>query len=329
MRSPIQFVVHSGLRRFLLAALLLAVLHTTARAASSAKDLLASGRADEAVQTLEQETRRDSTNAESYNLLCRAYFMMDEWDRGIAACEHAIKLDPERGFYYLWMGRIYGEKADRAGFLSAAGLAKKVRASFERAVQLDPKNWEARVDLAEFYLEAPSIVGGGQDKARAQAEALMATDPAMAHWVRASIAGHNKDSAAAEREYRAAIEASHGSAQNWLHLAQFLARAGRFAEMDQALLTMESSAVDRADALMDGGSLLLRLGRNYPLAIRLLHRYLESPAEDGPAFKAHDYLGELLEKQGDRRAAAEQYRAALELFHGYRRAQENLKRVEK
>ena len=62
----------------------------------------------------------------------------------------------KNSLYELWLGRIYGEKASRVGFLSAAGLAKKVRTSFERAVQLDPKNWEARVDLAEFYLQAPS-----------------------------------------------------------------------------------------------------------------------------------------------------------------------------
>ena len=328
MGSTVQSVGQAGLRRVLLAVLLLALLRTTSRAATFGKELLASGRADDAVQALEQETRRDPTNAESFNLLCRAYFMVDEWDRGIPACEHAIKLDPGKASYHLWMGRIYGEKADRAGFFSAAGLAKKVRNSFERAVELDPNNWEGRVDLAEFYLEAPSIVGGGQDKARAQADALLSINPAMAHWIRASIAGHNKDGAMAEREYRAAIDASHGSAQNWLHLAQFLARSGRFAEMEQALITMESSPIDRPDALMDGGSLLLRLGRNYPLAIRLLRRYLESPAEEGPAFKAHAYLGELLEKQGDRRGAAEQYHTALELFRSYRRAQEDLKRVE-
>jgi hypothetical protein len=39
-------------------------------------------------------------------------------------------------------------------------------------------------------------------------------------------------------------------------------------------------------------------------------------------------LGQLLEKQGEGRAAAEQYRAALDLFHAYRRAEEDLKRVE-
>ena len=59
------------------------------------------------------------------------------------------------------------------------------------------------------------------------------------------------------------------------------------------------------------------LGRDYPLAVRLLRRYLASPVEEGPAFKAHDFLGQVLEKQGDRRAAAEQYRAALALFHAY------------
>ena len=39
-------------------------------------------------------------------------------------------------------------------------------------------------------------------------------------------------------------------------------------------------------------------------------------------------LGQLLEKQGDRRGAAEEYRAALALAHTYSRAKEDLKRVE-
>ena len=91
---------------------------------------------------------------------------------------------------------------------------------------------------------------------------------------------------------------------------------------------MESSPLDRPDALMDGASLLLRTGRDNALAIRLLRRYLSAPVEEGPAFKAHDVLGHLLEKQGDRHAAAEEYRAALALSHTYTRAREDLKRVE-
>src|SRR6202049_376364 len=257
MRRTMQCDCRAQLGRLLLAALLVAALLQTASAASSPEELLAAGRADEALQTLELQVSHSSTNAESFNLLCRAYFMIDEWDRGIPSCERSTRLDPQKSLYYLWLGRIYGEKADRAGFHSAAGLAKRVRNSFERAVELDGRSWEARADLAEFYLEAPGIIGGGQDKARAQAQALLGFNPAMGHWVLARIAGKNKDTASAEREYKAAIEAGHGTTQNWLHLAQFLAHFKRLDEMEQALRTMESSPVDRPEALMDGASLLL------------------------------------------------------------------------
>src|SRR5580704_4408940 len=197
------------------ALLLVALLPRPASALPSPKELLASGRVDEAVQALQQQVARTPTDAESHNLLCRAYFMLEEWDRGIAACERARNLDPQKSLYHLWLGRIYGEKAERAGFLSAAGLAKKVRTSFERAVELDPKSWEARTDLAEFYLEAPAVVGGGKDKAREQADAIAPLNPGMAHWIAARLAEKSKDTALAEREYRAAIEASRSGTRAW------------------------------------------------------------------------------------------------------------------
>ena len=307
---------------------LLVCLSLAAFAAPSAKELLAAGHVDEAIQTLQQQISRSANDAEAHNLLCRAYFMMDEWDRGIAACERARGLDPQKSLYELWLGRIYGEKADRVGFLSAAGLAKKVRTSFERAVDLDPKSSEARTDLAEFYLEAPSIVGGGLDKARAQADALLPLNPGMTHWVLARIAGKQKDAALAEREYRTAIVVTHSGTRAWLDLAIFLLHAKRLDEMEQAVRTLETSPVDRRESLMDAASVLLKAGRDYPLAVRLLRRYLEAPVEEGPAFKAHDLLGQLLEKQGDRSSAAAEYRSALSLFHTYVRAQEDLRRVE-
>ena len=293
------------------------------------RDLLAAGRVDEAIQTLQRQISQSPADAESYNLLCRAYFMLEEWDHGIAACERARDLDPTKSLYYLWLGRIYGQKADRAGFWSAAGMAKKVRTSFERAVELDPSSWEARTDLAEFYLEAPGIVGGGKEKARAQADAILPLNPAMAHWVAAHIAEKSKDVTSAEREYRAAVTASHSGARAWLDLASFLRRSNRFGEMEQALRNLESCTVDHPPSLMDGAGMLLRTGRDLSLAERLLRRYLASPAEEEPAFKAHDLLGQLLEKQGNRQAAAEEYRAALALAHNYARAQEDLKRVER
>jgi len=323
-----QFSCHSRSGRLLLSTLLVAVSLQPARSATSPQELLAAGHVDEAMQSLEQQISHSSNDAEANNLLCRAYFMIDEWDRGIPACERAAALDPHKSLYYLWLGRIYGEKADHVGFLSAASLVSRVRTSFEHAVELDPRNWEARADLAQFYLEAPAIVGGGKDKARAQADALLSLNPAAGHLILARIAAKEKDNAGAEREYRAGIAASNSGARAWLDLAIFFRHAHRLDDMEQALRTMESSPLDHPESLMDGASLLLHADRDSPMAIRLLRRYLASPVEEGPAFKAYEMLGQLLEKQGDRRAAAEQYRAALALFHNYTRAQEDLKRVE-
>jgi tetratricopeptide (TPR) repeat protein len=295
-------------------------------AAQNPQELLAAGRVDQAMQVLEQQIHNAPT-AESYNLLCRAHFELGAWDAGIPACEKAAELSPNNGLYHLWLGRIYGEKADHAGFFKAAGLAKKVHTEFERAVEYAPSSWEARTDLAEFYLEAPAIVGGGQDKARVQAEQLVPLNPAMAHWVKGRLAEKNGDPAAAEQEYRAAIDASHGGARAWLNLAGFYSHNHRFDDMDRALRTLESSSLDHPGALVDGAGILLRTRRDSPLAIRLLRRYMaSSTVEEAPVFKAHCMLGELLEKAGDP-AAAEEYRAALNLAHNYRPAQDGLKRV--
>jgi tetratricopeptide (TPR) repeat protein len=296
--------------------------------AETPQALVASGHADEAVQSLQEQIRTAPT-AENYNLLCRAYFELGAWDAGIPACQKAVSLAPGNSMYHLWLGRIYGEKADHTGFLSAAGLAKKVRIELERAVQLDPNNWQARTDLAEFYVEAPAVVGGGKDKARAQVESIARVNPAAADWVKARIAEKNNDTDAAQRDYRAAVEASHGGARAWLNLAGFYRRNNRFDDMQQALTKLESSSLDHPAALVDGAGMLLRTGRDFPLAIRLVQRYLNSGAEDEevPAFKAHCLLGELLEKQGDRTAAALQYREALAMAHDFRPAQDGLRRV--
>lgn len=296
-------------------------------AAQNPDALLAAGKVDEVITLLEQKIRT-APNAEAYNQLCRAHFELGNWDAGIRDCEKAVALAPDIALDHLWLGRIYGEKADHSGFLTAAGLAKKVRTEFEHAVQLDPDNWEARTDLAEFYLEAPGIIGGGKDKATAQADLIAPLNLAMADWVRGRIAEKDHDNAAAERHFRAAIEASHSGARAWLNLAGFYRHAQRFDDMEQCLRTMESRPVDHPAALVDGAGLLLRTDRDLALAIRLLRRYLSSTTtEEAPVFRAEFLLGQLLEKQGDRQAAAEQYRTALTLAHNFHPAQEALSRL--
>jgi len=295
----------------------------------SAPALLAAGRADDAINSLRSKISTSPSDAEPHNLLCRVYFSMGDWDRGISACEKAVALDPNNSRYHMWLGRIYGEKADTANFLSAASLAGKVRNEFESAVRLDPNNVEARSDLGEFYLEAPGIVGGGRDKAEAQAQALTALDPAKADYLKGRLAEKKKDFETAEKEYRAAIEASHGSALTWFNLALFFRHRERWNDMEDAINHAVSAQVDRPEIIMESGEVLLRSGRNFPAAVQYLRRYLalNSKVEEAPAFKAHYLLGTALEKQGDKQGAAQEYRAALSLARNFSRAQEALDRL--
>lgn len=317
------------LSRALLFVLVSVLFGSTLASSQTAKNLVVTGHVDEAIASLRQQIAHAPADAEAHNLLCRAYFELEDWDRAIGECERAVSINESDSYYHLWLGRAYGEKADRVSFLSAAGLAKKLRVEFERAVELDPKNWDARADLAEFYLEAPGIVGGGKDKSRAQADALASAQPAMSHYALGRLAEKDKDNALAEREYRAAIDSSNGGAHAWLNLALFYRHTDRFDEMEQALHTMQDRPLDRPESLMDGGSVLLHTNRNYPFGIQLVKKYLASPTvEAGPAFKAHYLLGQLLEKQGDSHAAAEEYRAALSLARSFTRAREALNKLE-
>jgi tetratricopeptide (TPR) repeat protein len=309
------------------AALWLATLSLAA--ATDVPMLLAEGRVDDAISSLQGQLTSTPNHAESYNLMCRAYFSLGNWDRGIPYCEKSVALAPDDSQFHLWLGRIYGEKADRASWFTAMGLAGKVRSEFETAVKLNPGNVEARTDLAEFYLEAPSIMGGGRDKAETQAKALDTLDSARADWVRGRLAEKIKDLSTAEKQYRGAIDVSDGSALSWLDLALFYRNHNRLDDMEDAIRHAAATQTGHSEVLVDAAETLNRTGRNIPTAVDLLRRYLSSSStvEAAPAFKAHYLLGTLLEKQGNKQDAAQQYRAALALAKSYSAAQDALNRL--
>ncbi len=305
---------------------------TATSVADSARDMLSAGRIDDAIAELNGRLSSTPADAESANLLCRAYFALEDWNRAEISCKKAATLDPNNSRFHLWLGRVYGEKAEHTNLVAAVALAAKVRGEFERAVQLDPQDVDARLDLAEFYVEAPILLGGGEDKAREQAQAVAAANSAAnsgrEHWIYARIAEQKKDYPSAEREYHQYIDLSHGDAEAWLNLGIFLRRQKRLDEMEQAVVRLSQSSTPKPEVLVDAAEMLYRAGRSYPFAAELLQRYLASgPVEAAPAFKARYLRGLLLEKQGDKAGAAQEYRASLTMVRNFGTAQQALDRV--
>jgi len=295
---------------------------------TQANAALQAGEADKALGLIHSLPRAGLEIAEAQNLECRVQFTLRQWDAAVHTCEQAVRLDGQNSNYHLWLGRALGEKAGRASFLSAFSLAKRVRAEFEEAVRLNPRNAEALSDLGEFYKEAPGIVGGGTDKAEGVAKQLDKVDAGRAHQLRARIAEGRKDYGTAEREFKYAIAASAHPALHWTTLASFYRHRERWAEMEWAIHNCVNAAErdkHAGAALYDGAGVLSEANRDPALAARMLEDYLASSSktEEAPAFEAHFRLARLKAQLGEAGSAQRERVAALALAHDYKPEQES------
>ena len=326
--SGVRLRVSSGLLTAGLAILASAFGQTPRQPLAQANAALQAGEADKALALLQSLPAADANGAEAHNLQCRVRYMLEQWDAAAKECEQAVRLDGENSNYHLWLGRALGEKADRASFLNAYSLAKQVRAEFEESVKLDPKNVKALSDLGEYYSRAPAVVGGGTDKAEGVAAQLDKVDPARAHELRGRIAEGRKDYETAEREYKAAVAAGTHPAFQWVTLASFYQRRGRWSDMESAVRS-DVSAAERDKhagvALYDGASVLTSADRDTALAAKMLEDYVASPAkaEEAPAFKALNRLAGLNEKLGDAADAKQERSEAQALAHEYKQGQDS------
>jgi tetratricopeptide (TPR) repeat protein len=295
---------------------------------TQANAALQAGEADKALALLTPLPASGQGAAEAQNLQCRVRFTLKQWDAAVKECEQAVRLDGSNSNYHMWLGRALGEKADRASFLTAFSLGKRVRSEFEEAVRLDPHNAAALSDLGDFYKDAPGIVGGGMDKAENIAAQLDRVDPARAHQLRGEIAESHKDYSTAEHEFRQAIAVSAHPASQWTVLASFYRRRQRWAEMETAVQNCANAAArdeHAGVALYDGAGVLIEAGRNPELAAKMLEDYLagSSKTEEAPAFIACIRLGRLKRQLGDAAGAKREFDAASTLAHEYNSAQDS------
>jgi tetratricopeptide (TPR) repeat protein len=299
-------------------------------ATGEAQRAFSGGEYARAATLLKAAIERDPRDPALRHWLGRCHYELRQYDDAAKSAEVAVSIDPGRSEYHQWLGRALGGRAERAGWLSAFALARRVGAEFEHAVRLDSHNVRAQRDLIEFYGRAPGIVGGGQAKAWRQAEALAGVDPVQGRLARAELWRGQARLDRAEAEYRLVLEGHPELPGPCFEVADFYEQRGdgpRMAEAVEAAATADRS--DPQLAYYAGVAAFLVGGRDAE-AERLLARYIDTvpPRSDFPTpAAAREWLGRLYESRGQHAAAAREYQSALALEPDRKGAREALRRL--
>jgi tetratricopeptide (TPR) repeat protein len=288
------------------------------------------GNYNTAIETLKAAAAKDPGNGEIQLLLTKSYLESNQIDNAVSSAERAVAIDPKNSVYHQLLGEAYGEKADHASMLSAYSWARKTQKEFEIAFQLDERNYDAAQDLIEYDCTAPSIVGGGEDKAQPLIQKLMSLDAAEGHFGAAVCKAVKKDLAGADAEYTKALESKPKTADRIYDIGDYFLQRGRGQELLDVAAAGESLAPkDPRGKYYRAVGWVLK-GDKYADAEKLLREYLGA----GPmrttyptASDTHYWLGRAYTAEKNFAGAKNEYQEALKLNSKNKKAQDALKQL--
>jgi tetratricopeptide (TPR) repeat protein len=186
------------------------------------------------------------------------------------------------------------------GFVAQAVLAADekrtadVERNYRKAIELDPKNYDARISLAQFY-----------------------------------VADDQKKLDQAEEQYRAAVKINPARIEGYNGLASIYAQRGQWAQLDSTLSDSEHAIGDNFQPFYEAGTVLLNNGKDLPRAERYLRKYMGQEAEGNAASlpEAHWRLGQVLDKLGRRPEAIAELNTAVKMNPYFEPAKKDLKRL--
>jgi tetratricopeptide (TPR) repeat protein len=325
-------------RRFFLAAIILACGICAGRTAAGQASLADmqhdynSGRYNRAVDALNSAIAKAPNDASLYLLLGESYYQLREFPRAIASLERAVQLSPKDSEYHDWLGRAYGRKAEESMFLSAMSWARKTHHEFEIAVELDPRNFEAQRDLIRYEINAPGVVGGGDDKALKHIEALEKIDAEQGQLARGEFFATKKRIPEADAVFSKILESGSGHAGVYFEVSDYYRDRANPQKMAEAIEKAENLDSEDRRLKYYKGVLLVIQGKSASEAEMLLKSYLATVPDnsDLPSHAAaREWLGKLYESLGRFSEATEAYRLSLTLDPHNKEVEEDLKRVQK
>jgi tetratricopeptide (TPR) repeat protein len=259
----------------------------------------------------------------------RAAIDRGDVDQAIAQLEKAVAVNPNNSQAHYYLGLAYGRKAQKAGIFGGMSQVGKARDEWLRAVELNPNSVDARLRLIEFYIAAPGIAGGSEEKAIEQAAEMKKRDALDGHRAYAHIYAMQKNLDLAAKEMVEAVREQPKSAKAHYLLGNVLLNQrdwkGSLHEYEMAL------SLDAAymAAYFRMGQHAAQSESNYARGEEALRKYLQyKPADDEPGLsRAWYWLGMIQEKQGKTAEARQSYTNSLKIVPDSKDVSEALKRV--
>jgi tetratricopeptide (TPR) repeat protein len=131
-------------------------------------------------------------NADALHLQARELLRRNDLAAALPLFERCVAAEPADSRHRQWLGRARGLQTARKGIAAGMGGVNKVKAEFEKAIELDPNNLEARHDLAVLYRVVPRMFGGSDTKAAEQVAIIRQKDPALATQIEADFLARAK-----------------------------------------------------------------------------------------------------------------------------------------
>jgi predicted Zn-dependent protease len=293
---------------------------------NGAIELYGRGRFQQAAEQLRRLRDASPSDPEIRIRLGKACIKIREWDKAVQEMEKAVQLQPANAKYHLWLGRACGMRASHSSFLTAMGWARRVLREFETARKLSPADLDVRFDLLEYYLNAPGILGGGRQKAEAEAEAIARLDATKGRTARAAILIKNKEYDSARKELTQATLDNPRSVSANKDLADFLLERNDFAgALNYAKKTLDLDS-DSKRARLIAAAARVRLQSDLKDAVATLQDLSNGILDDGaPSFEeVYYWLGECYLALGDNSKARSAFKSALAFDPDYGRAQNGI-----
>jgi tetratricopeptide (TPR) repeat protein len=288
------------------------------------------GEFKEAADLLKQLKDSHPDSAEIRFWLSKSYAKTRKWDDAVREMEKAAELQPDSAKYHLWLGRFCGFQAEHSSIFKKFFRARPVLKEFETARDLSPGDLDVRFDLLEYYLQAPGFMGGGGDKAEAEARAIAELSPQKGYMARATIHHKHKNWEMAKKELTQASIEYPKNANVWKDLADFLLDRGDFQGALDCAKKALALAGDSKQASLIVAASEIRTGKDLDHAAEILKALASGTLSDEePSFETVYYwLGEYYSRKGDKVEARKAFESALAFNADYSRAKDSLSRLE-